>query len=79
MYVTVKDIINRIKSATPASPIDVYKQHDGMNWGLVACFGGTIKAPVRRETFKSEYIGTFDKTDSLLEVEKTLNQVRWGS
>lgn len=75
---TVGEIMSRIKSAEPHSPIDVFiNKDDGDSVELEAAFAGTVYADKRRELFNEWFVGRFDKTSNMLETEKLLKEARF--
>lgn len=65
MAESIQKIMSRIEDATPASPIAVWRLHDG---SLKSQFAGTIETRRRIEICPPSLIGVFDRTMNKNEV-----------
>ena len=70
---TVKAIMQRIKSATAASPIAVFKLRNPDGENLNAVFGATLQTINQSESKRDLFLGNFDRTMDENKVRATLD------
>ena len=71
-YMSIKHTMDRIKSATSSSPIAVFRcnKEDEVN----AVFAATVKTRQMIANKDPNFIGIYDASMNLLEIERTLRQ-----